>query len=47
MAEKKKPGPNPELFKVDLPFEKAVQAAMETKVPQVRPKKRKRRKPTA
>jgi len=30
---KKKPGPEPEVFKVKLPFEKAVQAALKTPPP--------------
>lgn len=28
MSEKKKPGPKPEVFKVDVPFEDAVKAAL-------------------
>jgi hypothetical protein len=30
---KKRPGPKPEVFKVPLPFEKALKAALETKSP--------------
>jgi len=33
MAEKKKPGPEPEVFKVTIPFEEAVKAALETNPP--------------
>lgn len=39
--EKKTPGPKPETFKVDLPFEEAVKAALKTPPP----KKPKRVKP--
>jgi hypothetical protein len=38
----KKPGPEPELFKVPLPFKDAVKAALETKPPP--PKRRKKKK---
>ena len=44
MTEKKKPGPQPEIFKVDLPFETAVAAALQTKAPPLPAKKRKPRK---
>jgi len=30
---KKKPGPEPEVFRVELPFEEAVAAALKTKPP--------------
>jgi hypothetical protein len=30
---RKKPGPEPEVFKVDLPFEEAVKAALKTPPP--------------
>lgn len=33
MSEKKKPGPKPEVFKVSLPFEEAVEAALKTPPP--------------
>jgi hypothetical protein len=33
-TEKRKPGPEPEVFKVPLPFEEAVKAALETNPPQ-------------
>ena len=33
MTEKKKPGPKPETFKVPIPFEEAVKAALQTKAP--------------
>ena len=44
MNEKKKPGPEPELFKVPLPFEEAVKAALETNPPppEKKPKWRKK-----
>ena len=31
MPSKKKPGPKPEVFKVELPFEEAVKVALKTK----------------
>ena len=34
MTEKKKPGPKPEVFKVPLPFEEAIKAALKTPAPQ-------------
>ena len=41
--EKKKRGPQPEVFKVPLPFKEAVKAALETKPPsKKKPKRRKR-----
>lgn len=40
--EKKKPGPKPETFKVPLPFEEAVKAALKTPPP---PKKSKNENP--
>jgi hypothetical protein len=33
MSDKKKPGPKPETFKVPLPFEEAVKAALKTPPP--------------
>jgi hypothetical protein len=33
MTDKKKPGPEPEVFKIPLPFEDAVRAALETAPP--------------
>jgi hypothetical protein len=36
---KKKPGPEPEVFKVDLPFEEAVKAALKTPPPPKRERK--------
>jgi hypothetical protein len=45
-TEKRKPGPDPELFKVPLPFEEAVKAALETNPPPPTKKQRKRQKPT-
>ncbi len=41
MSEKKKPGPKPEMFKVPLPFEDAVKAALKTKPP-AKPKRDKK-----
>ena len=38
MSSNKKPGPKPDIFKVPLPFEEAVKAALETKAPK-KPKK--------
>jgi hypothetical protein len=40
--DRKRPGPKPEIFKVPLPFEEAVKAAMETNPPP--PKKKPKRK---
>jgi hypothetical protein len=45
--ERKKPGPDPEVFKVPLPFEQAVKAALETNPPPLPKKKRPRKKPKA
>jgi hypothetical protein len=44
MTRKKKPGPKPEIYKVPLPFEEAVKAALETEPPRKskQPKKRSR-----
>ena len=42
--ERKKPGPDPELFKVPLPFEDAVKAALETNPPPAEKKKKARQK---
>jgi hypothetical protein len=39
VAKKGKPGPKAEVFKVNLPFEEAVKAALKTKPP---PKERKK-----
>lgn len=33
-SEKRKPGPKPEVFKVPLPFDEALRAAMETAPPE-------------
>ncbi|HEX5245511.1 MAG TPA: hypothetical protein VFW41_00125 [Gaiellaceae bacterium] len=41
MSEKKKPGPKPEVFKVPLPFEKAVKAALKTPPPKKTPTRKK------
>ena len=41
--ERKKPGPAPEVFKVPLPFEEAVKAALKTPPPVKNPKNEKRR----
>lgn len=45
--EKRRPGPKPETFKVPLPLEEALQAALKTKPPgrDAPKKKRKRTKP--
>jgi hypothetical protein len=43
MTEKKKPGPEPETFRVVLPFEDAVKAALQTPPPPEKPKRRKRK----
>jgi len=40
MSDKKKPGPEPEVFKVQLPLEKAVKAALKTPPPKKPPKKK-------
>jgi hypothetical protein len=40
----KKPGPKPETFKVPLPFEEAVRAALETNPPSPEKPKRGRKK---
>jgi len=37
VTEKKKPGPAPEIFKVPLPFEEAVKAALQTPPPEKKP----------
>jgi hypothetical protein len=42
MASKKKPGPKPEIFKVELPFDEAVKVALKT-TPS--PKKERPRRP--
>ncbi len=44
MTEKKKPGPDPELFNVPLPFEEAVKAALETNPPPPEKPKKRRKK---
>ena len=36
MSDAKKRGPKPEVFKVPIPFEEAVKAALETKPPNVK-----------
>jgi hypothetical protein len=41
---KKKPGPEPEVFKVPLPFEEAVKAALETNPPPKKKQPKKKRK---
>ena len=41
--DKKKPGPKPETFKVPLPFEDAVKAALETPPPVKKPGNAKKR----
>lgn len=42
MSEKKKPGPEPDVLKVPLPFKKAVEAALKTPPPKLPPKRRKK-----
>lgn len=42
--ERKKPGPTPELFKVPLPFEEAVKAALETPSPEKKSGNEKKRR---
>jgi hypothetical protein len=42
-SEKKKPGPEPETFKVPLPFEDAVRAALDTPPPTKAKKRRKKK----
>ena len=42
-ADKKKPGPKPELFKVTLPFEEAIKAGLETRPPPPDKKPKKKR----
>jgi hypothetical protein len=37
-SQKQKPGPKPEVFKVDVPFEDAVKIALNTKAPGRRPR---------
>jgi hypothetical protein len=44
MSERKKPGPDPEIVKVPLPFEVAVKAALETNPPPPVKKTKKRKK---
>lgn len=41
MTEKKKPGPEPDLLNVPLPFKKAVEAALKTPPPKKARKSRK------
>jgi hypothetical protein len=41
VAHKKKPGPKPDITAIPLPFEKAVRAALETKLPDEKKTKRK------
>lgn len=41
-GDKKKPGREPEIFKVPLPFEEAVDAALKTKLPADRETQRKK-----
>jgi hypothetical protein len=43
LSEKKKPGPEPDVLKVPLPFKKAVEAALKTAPPKSGSKKRKKR----
>ena len=43
-TKKKKRGPEPEVFKVPLPFEEAVKAALETNPPPAKPKRPKDKK---
>ena len=43
-TEKRKPGPEPEVFKVPLPFEEAVKAALETNPPSPAKKRKDRKK---
>jgi hypothetical protein len=43
-ADDKKPGPKPELLKVPLAFEQAVDAALQTPLPKSPKKRKKKRK---
>jgi len=44
MTDKKRPGPKPEVFKVPLPFEDAVKAALETTPPPAEKAKKKHKR---
>jgi hypothetical protein len=43
MTDQKAPGPKPDTFKVELPFEEAVEAALKTPPPKKKPGRGKKR----
>jgi hypothetical protein len=45
MRNREKPGPKPEVFKVDQQFEDAVKIALNTKPPEPKPPARKKKRP--